>query len=207
MPRRFLGPDFSFSRFGLLAAALAVTMLWAATAVADEADKSKFNVGAATRDITPQARLPMWGYGARHDMLSARSARSALAKAVVIRAGDDKLAIVGLDMGRGPTQAMMEKIRHTLMEKAKIAHVLISGSHTHHGPVLELTDRPGFGKGKFDKAVAYSNKLPDLIIEAILEADHNASPPSMGINSRVDSNLNRNRQSSASRRRPTRCWP
>ena len=46
-------------------------------------------------------------------------------------------------MGRGPTQPMMDKIRRTLSEKAKIAHVMISGSHTHHGPVIELTDRKG----------------------------------------------------------------
>jgi neutral ceramidase len=154
-----------------------------------------FEAGFGERDITPPDGLPMWGYGARHDMLSTGALDPLFAKAVVIRAGDDKLAIVGLDMGRGPTQPMMEKIRHALLEKAKIAHVLISGSHTHHGPVLELTDRPGFGKGKFDKAVAYSNKLPDLIIEAILEADHNLRPAKLGINSRVDLNLNRNRQS------------
>ena len=47
---------------------------------------------------------------------------------------------------------------------------MISGSHSHHGPVIELTDREGFGKGKFDDAVAYSKRLPELLIEAIVEA-------------------------------------
>ena len=149
-------------------------------AAESEAKPPAFEVGFGERDITPPAGLPMWGYGARHDMLSTGALDPLFAKAVVIRAGDDKLAIVGLDMGRGPTQAMMEKIRHTLLEKAKIAHVMISGSHTHHGPVIELTDRQGFGKGKFDKAIAYTNKLPDLIIEAILDADHNLRPARAG---------------------------
>jgi hypothetical protein len=154
-----------------------------------------FEVGFGERDITPPAGLPMWGYGARHDMLSQGALDPLFAKAVVIRAGNDKLAIVGLDLGRGPTQPMMEKIRQTILDQAKIAHVMISGSHTHHGPVIELTDRKGFGKGKFDAAVAYSNKLPQLIAEAILDADQNARPARLGVNSRSDLNLNRNRQS------------
>ena len=33
------------------------------------------------------------------------------AKALVIQAGPSKLAIVGMDLGRGPTPAMMERIR------------------------------------------------------------------------------------------------
>jgi neutral ceramidase len=159
-------------------------------AAADGADR--FEAGFGKRDITPPAGLPMWGYGARHDALSQGALDSLWAKAVVIHAGDSKIALVGLDMGRGPTAPMMEKIRRTIAEKAKIENVLISGSHTHHGPVIELTDRVGFGKGKFDKAVAYSKQLPDLIIEAILEADRAAVPCRLGIATR-DVNLNRNR--------------
>jgi len=166
-----------------------------ARAAGPDSSPPSFEVGFGERDITPPAGLPMWGYGARHDMLSQGALDPLFAKAVVIRAGSDKLAIVGLDMGRGPTQPMMEKIRSSLREQAQIANVMISGSHTHHGPVIELTDRKGYGKGKFDAAVAYSNRLPELIVEAILEADRNAKPARIGINSRVDLNLNRNRQS------------
>jgi hypothetical protein len=160
-----------------------------------KADEQSFKVGFGKRDITPPAGLPMWGYGARHALPSQGALDPLFAKAVVIHAGSAKLAIVGLDMGRGPTQPMMEKIRRTIAEKAQIEHVLISGSHTHHGPVIELTDREGFGKGKFDKAVAYSNKLPDLIIEAILDASESARPAKIGVSTRTDLNLNRNRQS------------
>jgi neutral ceramidase len=151
-----------------------------------------FQAGFGKRDITPPAGLPMWGYGARHDKLAEGALDQLWAKAVVIHAGNAKLALVGLDLGRGPTTAMMAKIRRTIFEKAKIEHVLISGSHTHHGPVIELTDREGFGKDRFDKAVAYSKKLPDLIIEAILDADRAAVPCKLGIATR-DVTLNRNR--------------
>ena len=111
------------------------------------ADEPGFKVGFAKRDITPQAPVPMWGYGARHDLLSQGTIDPLMAKAIVIEVGNDRLAIVGLDIGRGPTAAMMEQIRKEV-EKAGVQTVLISGSHTHHGPVIELTDREGFGKGK-----------------------------------------------------------
>ena len=155
-------------------------------------EPNPFQVGFAKRDITPKAALPMWGYGARHDMLSQGTLDPLHAKAIVIQAGKNKVALVGLDLGRGPTRAMMSKIREVISEKAGIEHVMISGSHTHHGPVIELIDREGFGQGKFDAAVAYSQQLPDLLIEAILEADQNAKPARMGVATK-DVGLNRNR--------------
>src|SRR5687768_7103461 len=91
-----------------------------------------FKVGFAKRDITPQAPTPMWGYGERHAMLSQGTADPLMAKAVVIQAGNDSLAIVGLDLGRGPTTAMMKQIREDVQKKAGVDHVMISGSHTHH---------------------------------------------------------------------------
>lgn len=160
----------------------------------DDADKTGFRVGAGERDITPPAGIPMWGYGARHDLLSQGALDPLMAKAVVIAAGDDKVAIVGIDLGRGPTDEMMKIIRRKIAEKAGIRNVLISGSHTHHGPVIELTDEPGLGKGKFDAAVAYSQKLPEQLIEVILEADKNLRPAKVGV-ATENVSLNRNRQS------------
>ena len=59
---------------------------------------------------------------------------------------------------------MMKVIRREIADKAGIRNVLITGSHTHHGPVIELTDEPGLGAGKFDAAVAYSRRLPGLLV-------------------------------------------
>lgn len=156
------------------------------------ADEPTFRVGFAKRDITPQAPVPMWGYGDRHDLLSQGTVEPLLAKAVVIEAGSERLAIVGMDIGRGPTKTMMEQIRAAVAEQAGVGHVMIAGSHTHHGPVIELTDREGFGKGKFDAAVAYSERLPELLIEAIVEAQSNAVPARIGV-AKKDLELNRNR--------------
>jgi neutral ceramidase len=154
---------------------------------------SAFMVGAARRDITPARPVPMWGYGGRHDQLSQGVIDRLEAKAVVIQAGPAKVAIVGMDLGRGPTPTMMAQIRQSVAAQG-IGHVLVCGSHTHHGPVIELTAEEGFGKGKFDDAVAYARELPGLIVAAILEADKNRQPATMGIASR-DVGLNRNRHS------------
>ena len=79
------------------------------------------------------------------------------------------------------------------MASRGITQVLICGSHTHHGPVIELIAEPGFGKGKFDDAVAYARELPDLIVAAILEADDKRQAARIGVAFR-DLQLNRNRQ-------------
>ncbi|MBO0857924.1 MAG: hypothetical protein J2P21_05610, partial [Chloracidobacterium sp.] len=59
-----------------------------------------FKAGAARRDVTPREPTPMWGYGARHAALSVGTLDPLYAEALVIQAGDRKLAIVGLDLGR-----------------------------------------------------------------------------------------------------------
>lgn len=151
-----------------------------------------FQVGVGQRDVTPQARMPMWGYGARRDALSEGTLDPLFAKAIVIQAKGGKVAIVGTDLGRGPTPPMMEMIREQLREKADIEHVIISGSHSHHGPVIELTDKEGHGAGKFDAAVAYARQLPELLIEAILEANENLQPARIGWATK-DLDYNRNR--------------
>lgn len=173
---------------------LTVGVTWHGSIAAADAKGADFQIGFAKRDITPQKPMPMWGYADRHAALSDGIMDPLMAKAVVIVAGDQKLALVGTDIGRGPTIAMMEKIRRELKEKAGIEHVLICGSHSHHGPVIELTDQPGKGKGQFDDAVAYSQKYPDVLIEMIVEAAGSTRPARLGI-AKKNVSLNRNRHS------------
>jgi hypothetical protein len=115
-----------------------------------------------------------------------------MAKALVIEADGKRLAIVGTDIGRGPTAAMMKQIRKEVADKAQVDTVLISGSHSHHGPVIELTDEDDFGKGKYDDTVAYVKRLPQLLIEAIVDAAADPQPARMGIATK-NLELNRNR--------------
>lgn len=151
-----------------------------------------FKAGFAKRDVTPQGdNIPMWGYGARHDMPAQGTRDPLFAKALVIEVGDETLALVGLDMGRAPTFRSMGIIREGIA-KAGVEHILISGSHTHHGPVIELLDKEGYGKGKFPEAIEYVSELEQNIIAAVTEAAQNVQPAKMGW-ATEDTDLNRNR--------------
>ena len=159
------------------------------------AHAAALEVGAASRDITPTEPVPMWGYGGRHAALSQGALDPLLAKAIVIRVGDEKLAIVGLDLGRSPNEQSLVAIRERIAKEAGVRHSLIAGSHTHHGPVLELTDRPGRGKEKFDAAVRYNRKLEDDLVAVIVEAEKNCAPAAMAVGSVQLEGFNRNRHS------------
>lgn len=153
----------------------------------------EFKAGYAERDITPPAGLPMWGYGARHDLPAEGTRDPLFAKCVVIEAGGEKLAIMGLDLGRSPTFKMMDEIRAGVAASG-VKHVLLSGSHTHHGPVIELLNEPGLGQGKFDNTLAYVAKLTQDLTDCINEAAAKAVPARMGWGSK-EVPYNRNRQS------------
>ena len=117
------------------------------------------------------------------------------AKAVVIEAGDQKLALVGLDLGRSPDAAMMDRIRAAVKATSGVTFVMLSGSHTHHGPVLEMQDKEGMGKGKFDDAVAYVKTLEGKLIAVINEAAGSAQDARIGSGSAmVDRNRNRHKK-------------
>src|SRR5207302_81993 len=77
-----------------------------------------FKAGAARRDVTPKEALPMWGYGARHDARSTGTLDPLYAAALVIQAGTNKLAIVGLDLGRAPAEKSLQAIRQRIKAEA-----------------------------------------------------------------------------------------
>ncbi len=171
----------------------ALFIISALTAVVEVyAQTSGLMVGAARRDVTPREPVPMWGYGARHDALSQGTLDPLSADAIVIQAGNTKLAIVGLDLGRSPAEASLQRIRERI-KPAGIEYSFIAGSHTHHGPVLELTDEPGKGKGRFDAALRYYRQMEDAIVEAIIEADRKLAPARLASGSVQLQGFNRNR--------------
>ena len=125
------------TRFLLAACFVFSNLAWA------ESTDAVFKVGAAKHDVTPKEAVPMWGYGARHDALSTGVLDPLYAAALVIQAGSDKVAIVGLDLGRSPAEKSLQTIRQRIKAEAGIDYSFIAGSHTHHGPVLELSDESG----------------------------------------------------------------
>lgn len=140
----------------------------------------QFKVGYAEVDITPAKPMPMWGYSARRDALSSGVRDPLHAKAVVIDVGPNKLAIVGLDLGRSPMTDVMDRIRNAVRDQSGVDYILMSGSHTHHGPVLELSDEPGRGRGVFDDGVAYLEALEEKLIGVINDAAENVVEARIG---------------------------
>ena len=132
---------------------------------ANRGESQEFKVGACEVDITPTEAVPMWGYGDRHAALSEGTLDPLKATVVVIQAGRRKMAIVGLDLGRSPQEESLQTIRSQIKEKAGIDVSFIAGSHTHHGPVLELFDAPGRGRGRFDASIRYNQQLEQALID------------------------------------------
>jgi len=145
-----------------------------------------FEAGAAREDITPPPGLPMWGYGARKDAPSQGALDPLSASAVVIRAGDQKIALVGLDLGRSPARATLKEIREEIREKAGVGLMFLVGSHTHHGPCLELE--------KAGATAEYIRTLRQKIVNAIVRAAGSLRPARIGVASE-EGRWNRNRHS------------
>jgi hypothetical protein len=172
---------------------LVLALLAFASAAIAQTAAPVFKAAAARRDVTPREPVPMWGYGARHDALSQGALDPLYADALVIQAGDKKLAIVGLDLGRSPAEASLQRIRQRIKSEAGVEYSFIAGSHTHHGPVLELADEPGKGKGRFDAALRYYREMEDAIVAAIVEANSKLAPAKMAVGSVQLEGFNRNR--------------
>src|SRR5213595_3173718 len=173
----------------------AAVFLAVSTFVRAESSSPGFKVGTAKRDITPKEPVPMWGYGARHDALSTGALDPLYATALVIQAERNKLAIVGLDLGRSPSEESLQNIRQRIKAESAIEYSFIAGSHTHHGPVLELADEEGKGKGKFDAAIRYYRQMEEGIVAAIAEANSKLTPAKMATGSVKLDGFNRNRHS------------
>jgi hypothetical protein len=156
--------------------------LWFSTS----ASAAELKAGAAKVDITPPIGYPMWGYGARHDAASTGVLDPLHARALVLAAGDERIALVSLDLGRAPTRQSMAAIRDCV-KPAGIEHLFLVGSHTHHGPVLELRTWP-------DSKQPYVVELERKIGDVILDAAKNLRPARLGIASKQVP-YNRNRHS------------
>jgi hypothetical protein len=151
-----------------------------------EAAGEEWRAGAARTDITPPTGHAMWGYGSRHDLPSEGVLDPLHARALVLAVGNERLALVSLDLGRAPTRQSMAAIRAKL-RPAGIEHVFLVASHTHHGPVIELDRWP-------DPKNSYVRQLEQKLADVILDANRSLRPARVGVAAKEVS-FNRNRHS------------
>jgi len=126
-----------------------------------------FCVGVATRDITPDLGVPLWGYSERKTPASG-SLDPLCAKAVVFRADDKTAALVSLDLGRTPHDTVCRRIRERVRAR-QVDYVSFMATHTHHGPVMEIADAP------------HMPRIEVLIGDAIEEAVNRLEPARIGV--------------------------
>lgn len=163
--------------------------------VVGPAAAAEFQVGVAQCEITPSKPTPLWGFGDRHNRLAQGVRDPLMAKALVIVAGGEKLAIVSTDLGRGPRADILQSIRMAAQMSSGVRWLLIAGSHTHCGPVLELRDEPGLGRGTFDDTLVYDERLLEQKLTGIIqEAAGKTQDARLGWAS-APTTLNRNRHS------------
>jgi hypothetical protein len=156
-----------------------------ALALVPGVSRGALEAGAATADITPPTGYAMWGYSARKDKPSDGVRDKLFARALVLKSGDTKIAIVSLDLGRAPTRGCLAKIREKLKADG-ITELFLVASHTHHGPVIEVDTWP--------KEKPYVRELEEALVGVIRKADAARRPARYGVAS-TEVTLNRNRQS------------
>ncbi len=91
--------------------------------------------GAAQVDITPPLGFSMYGYASRKG--GATGVLDPLyARVLVLEAGETRLALVNLDLGRVFAKAWIERLRADAKKDLGISYVLITATHTHSGPAI-----------------------------------------------------------------------
>ncbi len=102
------------------------------------AAQGTWSAGTARVKITPESNLWMAGYAARTKP-SDGSIHDLWAKALVLQDASGKKSLLITTDILGYTKAVSDRIRQTLSERHHLdnSQIILSGSHTHSGPVLE----------------------------------------------------------------------
>ena len=92
--------------------------------------------GTAKADITPSGGVPLWGFEDR--LKPATGTLDPLfARVLVLEAGDKRLALVTLDLGRSFGPESVDQIRRAVKKSSGISCLLMTASHTHGAPVIQ----------------------------------------------------------------------
>jgi hypothetical protein len=153
---------------------------------AEEPEPVAWRAGIGKCDITPPVGFPMWGYGARKDAPSVGVRDRLEARALILEGAGKRVALVGLDLGRAPTRDSTARIETALKEN-RIDALFLVGSHTHHGPLLELDDWP-------TKEKPYTRDLEAKLIQVVRDAVQDLKPARWAVAS-THGPWNRNRHS------------
>ncbi|MCY3023539.1 MAG: hypothetical protein NTW87_31550, partial [Planctomycetota bacterium] len=126
--------------------------------------------GAGAVKITPPPGTPMAGY--YHERPATGVHDELYAKAIVLESDGVTAALVSLDL-LSTTRWVVEEARQQIERACGIpgAHVMISATHAHTGPVLSGRDERDWFFGSDNKlAREFTDGLPAKIAEAVKQA-------------------------------------
>jgi hypothetical protein len=142
-------------------AAIALLMLVELSFAADVT----LEAGVAKVDITPSFFGPMYGYANRRCGPANGTHDPLFAKALVLRTGDARVAIVTLDLG----SIASENLHRDVATKLGIPVLLLSASHTHSGPLY------------LDGTSPYLKELEQRVFAAVEQASKSMFPARLGV--------------------------
>ena len=147
----------AFSMVSFLLFLLGITAL--------ECQAAALRAGVAKADITPPPGLPMYGFLARinDNQLSTGTLDPLNARVLVLEAGEKRLALVTLDLGRTFRESELARLRQQLKASAGISLLIVTASHTHAGP--NILDQEASGRLR-----AWESSAIEEISAAVVEA-------------------------------------
>ena len=128
--------------------------------------------GVAAEDITPSFNGPMYGYANRKCGPANGTHDSLHAKALVLAAGDSKIAIVTLDLGSIASRDLREQVA----TKLGIPVLLLAASHTHSAPSF----LPANGDLPAEQS-RYQQELEPKIFAAVERASNSMFPARLAV--------------------------
>lgn len=102
---------------------------------------ANLRAAAGEVDITPPVGTPMWGYSARGGPATG-TLDPLMARVLLLEAGNRRVAIVTLDLGRTFGERAIQKLRDEAKRSSNVDYIFVAASHTHAGPVI-LDEYPG----------------------------------------------------------------
>jgi hypothetical protein len=156
--------------------------------------------GTAVVDITPPVGYRMSGYF--YERLSTGTANPLHAKALVLRQGRERIALVFCDLIGVPLE-VSSQARRQAAEKTGIpaANILVAGTHSHTGPLYFGSLRRHFHEQALARSssdpqeqVDYAADLTAKIVKAVAEADAAARPAQLAAGSAQQAGLSFNRR-------------
>ena len=154
---------------------------------------AELRVGVASVDVTPPKGTPMAGY--YHERGAEGTHDPLYAKAILLDDGQTKAVLVALDL-ISTTRPFVEEARRLIQQQSGVPaeNIMISGTHSHTGPVFAGTRRYDIMGGSNPLAVEYTRKLPSLIADAVHQASQNLAEGRVSYSAAPAENLAFNRR-------------